>query len=215
MMIPAGTLLTGSYDPLVVTLSVVIAVAASYAALDLAGRVTASKGWSFAAWLTCSSIAMGIGIWSMHFTGMLAFSLPVPVSYDWPTVLLSYVVAVLAAILALYVVSRKEMSSARAVGSGAVMGSGIAALHYMDMAAVRMAADGHFNSLLVALSVAFAMAFSYSALRLAFILIKESRGWSSSQAKPISPRDSWAPTGQVSRRAHPFCERGSTRRKAP
>ena len=93
-MIPAGTLLTGSYDHLVVALSVVIAVAASYAALDLAGRVTASKGWPFAAWLTCGSIAMGIGIWSMHFTGMLAFSLPVPVSYYWPTVLLSYVVAV-------------------------------------------------------------------------------------------------------------------------
>lgn len=54
-------------------LSVVIAVAASYAALDLAGRVTAGKGWSFAAWLTCGSIAMGIGIWSMHFTGMLGF----------------------------------------------------------------------------------------------------------------------------------------------
>src|SRR5882724_11508919 len=101
MMIPAGTLLTGSHDPLVVALSVVIAAAASYAALDLAGRVTASKGWSFAVWLTCGSLAMGIGIWSMHFTGMLAFSLPVPVSYYWPTVLLSYVAAALAAALAL------------------------------------------------------------------------------------------------------------------
>jgi NO-binding membrane sensor protein with MHYT domain len=64
-MIPAGTLFAGSYDPLVVALSFVIAVAASYAALDLAGRVTASKGWSFAAWLTCGSMAMGIGIWSI------------------------------------------------------------------------------------------------------------------------------------------------------
>src|SRR6266850_4046115 len=122
MMIPAGMLLTGSHDPLVVALSVVIAAAASYAALDLAGRVTASKGWSFAVWLTCGSLAMGIGIWSMHFTGMLAFSLPVPVSYYWPTVLVSYV----AAALALFVVSRKEMSRARADGSGLVMGCGIA-----------------------------------------------------------------------------------------
>ena len=65
-----------SYDPLVVALSVVIAVAASYAALDLAGRVTASKRRSFAAWLICGSIAMGIGIWSMHFAGMLATSTP-------------------------------------------------------------------------------------------------------------------------------------------
>ena len=133
-MIPTGTLLTGSHDPLVVALCVVIAAAASYAALDLAGRVTASKGWSFAVWLTCGSLAMGIGIWSMHFTGMLAFSLPVPVSY------FSYVVAALAAALALFVVSRKEMSRSRAVGSGLVMGCGIAALHYMDMLAMRMPA---------------------------------------------------------------------------
>lgn len=158
MMVPAGTLLAGSYDPLVVALSVVIAVAASYAALDLAGRVTASKGWSFAAWLTCGSIAMGVGIWSMHFTGMLALNLRVPVSYDWPIVLLSYVVAVLAAALALYVVSRQEMGSARAVGSGVVMGCGIVALHYLDMMAMRMASDCRFNSMLVALSVGFAIA---------------------------------------------------------
>lgn len=168
MMIPAGTLLAASYDPLVVALSVVIAVAASYAALDLAGRVTAGKGWSFAAWLTCGSIAMGIGIWSMHFAGMLAFSLPVPVSYYWPDVLESFIVAVFAAALALNVVSRKEMSSARAVGSGVVMGCGIAALHYMDMVAMCMAAECRFNPLLVGLSVALAIAFSYSALRLAF-----------------------------------------------
>ena len=167
-MIPAGLPLAGSYDPFVVALSVVISVAASYAALDLAGRVTAGKGWSFAAWLSCGSIAMGVGIWSMHFTGMLAFSLPIPVSYYWPTVLLSYAVAVAAAALALYVVSRKAMSSARAVGSGVVMGCGIAALHYMDMSAMRMAADCRFDFLLVALSVALAIGFSYSALRLAF-----------------------------------------------
>ena len=103
--------LAGSYDPLVVALSVVIAMAASYAALDLAGRVAAGKGWSFATWLTCGSLAMGAGIWSMHFTGMLAFSLPVPVSYYWPTVVLSYAVAVVAAALALYVASRRLRES--------------------------------------------------------------------------------------------------------
>jgi two-component system, sensor histidine kinase and response regulator len=167
-MISAEVTMIGSYDPLVVTLSAVIAVAASYAALDLAGRVTASTGWSFAAWLASGSIAMGIGIWSMHFVGMLAFTLPVPVSYSWPTALLSYVLAVLSAALALHVVSRKEMSSARSVGSGVVMGCGIAALHYLDLMAMRMAAVCRFNSLLVALSVVLAIACSYSALRLAF-----------------------------------------------
>jgi signal transduction histidine kinase len=99
---------------------------------------------------------------------MLAFGLPVPVGYYWPTVLLSYVMAVLAATLALFVVSRKEMGNARAVGSGVVMGCGIAALHYMNMMAMRMPAECRYNPFLVALSVAFAIAFSYAALRLAF-----------------------------------------------
>src|ERR1700730_8124188 len=167
-MIPAGATLRGSYDPFIVALSVVIAVASSYAALDLAGRVTASKGRAFAAWLSCGSVVMGIGIWSMHFTAMLAFKLPVPVSYDWRTVLQSFFVAVLASALALYLVSREKMSYARAMGGGVTMGFGIAPLHYMDMLAMRMRAYCHFNSMLVALSVVFAIAFAYYALRLAF-----------------------------------------------
>ncbi|MGB7845983.1 MAG: MHYT domain-containing protein [Candidatus Acidiferrum sp.] len=168
MLISAGTILTGSYDPLIVALSVVIAAASSYAALDLAGRVTANKGWPFAAWLTCGSVAMGIGIWSMHFTAMLAFRLPVPVNYDWPLVLLSFFVAVLSSLLALYLVSRKKMSVTRAIVGGGVMGLGIAALHYMNMVAMRMRAECRFNTLLVVLSIIFAIVFSYSALRLSF-----------------------------------------------
>src|ERR1700736_6525047 len=167
-MIPAGTTLPGSYDPLIVALSAVIAVASSYAALDLAGRVTASKGRACAAWLTCGSVAMGIGIWSMHFTGMLGFKLPVPVSYDWRTVLQSFFIAVLASALALYLVSREKMSNARAMGGGVMIGFGIVPLHYMDMLAMRMRAYCQFDSMLVALSVVFAIAFAYSALRLAF-----------------------------------------------
>jgi two-component system, sensor histidine kinase and response regulator len=166
MTTPVETTLTGSYDPLIVALSVVIAVAASYAALDLAGRVAASKGWAFAAWLVSGSVAMGVGIWSMHFTAMLAFRLPVAVSYDWPRVLQSFFVAILASTLALYVVSREKMTNASAIASGVLMGSGISALHYMDMLAMRMRADCHFNFILVALSVVFAITFSYSALRL-------------------------------------------------
>ena len=144
-MTPAERLLTGTYDLLVAALSVVIAVATSYAALDLTGRVSAGKGWSFAAWLICGSVAVDIGIWSLHFTAMLALSLPVPVSYRWPTVLLSFVAAVLASLLALYLVSRRKMSSARAAGSGIVMGCRIAGSHYINMAAMRMKAECRFN----------------------------------------------------------------------
>src|SRR5690242_14403509 len=96
----------GFYDYRLVTLSVLIAICASYAALDLAGRTTAASGRIRPAWLAGGATAMGVGIWSMHYIGMLAFSLPVQVLYDWPTVLLSLVAAVFAAAVALFVVSR-------------------------------------------------------------------------------------------------------------
>ncbi len=80
--------LIGSYNYALVALSVFIAMCASYAALDLAGRVTAAGGWSRVFWLLGGAGAMGTGIWSMHYIGMLAFILPIPVAYHWPTVLL-------------------------------------------------------------------------------------------------------------------------------
>src|ERR1700680_1054225 len=104
-----GVAINGSYDYRLVALSVLIAVLASYAALDLAARVTAAHGRIQFAWLLGGAAAMGTGIWSMHYIGMLAFSLPIPVLYDWPTVLLSLVAAVFAAAVALFVVSGKKM----------------------------------------------------------------------------------------------------------
>src|SRR5579859_6436187 len=101
--------MAGSYDDRLVVLSVFIAILASYAALDLSGRVTSSHGRARVVWLTGGSVAMGIGIWSMHYIGMLAFRLPVPVEYDWPTVLLSLLAAVFASTVALFVVSRRKM----------------------------------------------------------------------------------------------------------
>src|SRR5690242_4266666 len=101
--------LVGYYDHRLVALSVIIAILAAYAALDLAGRVTASRGRVRFAWLTGGATAMGLGIWSMHYIGMLAFSLPVPVRYDWPTVLISLLAAIFASGVALFVVSRVQM----------------------------------------------------------------------------------------------------------
>ena len=105
--------LIGSYNYALVALSVFIAVFASYAALDLASRVTAAGGWTRALWVLGGAGAMGTGIWSMHYIGMLAFSLPIPVAYHWPTVLLSLFAAILASIIALYVVSRKKMARSK------------------------------------------------------------------------------------------------------
>src|SRR6202166_4828439 len=111
----AAANLIGSYNHSLVALSVLIAMVASYAALDLAARVTASSGLIRALWLLGGAVAMGTGIWSMHYIGMLAFMLPVPVAYHWPTVLLSLLAAILASVVALGAVSRQKMGAFRAL----------------------------------------------------------------------------------------------------
>lgn len=165
-----------SYDHLQVALSILIAVAASYAALDLAERVAATRGRVRASWLFGGGAAMGIGIWSMHYVGMLAFHLPVPVSYYWPGVLASLLVGVVYSLSALFLVSHQEMDTVRTlVGSSVIQGFGIASLHYISMAAMRMAAMMRFDYSLVALSVVFAILFSLAALWLAFYFRREAK----------------------------------------
>src|ERR1700751_5450501 len=139
----------GSYNYTLVALSVLIAMFASYAALDLAGRLTAAGGWTRAVWLLGGAGALGTGIWSMHYIGMLAFTLPVPVAYHWPTVLLSLLAAILASVVALAVVSRQKMGTFRALSGSVLMGAGISSMHYIGMAAMRLSALCQFSSFLV------------------------------------------------------------------
>ncbi len=168
--------LSGSYNYALVALSVFIAMFAAYAALDLAARVTAATGWIRAIWLLGGAAAMGIGIWSMHYIGMLAFVLPIPVAYHWPTVLLSLIAAILASVIALHVVSRQNMSVSRAVAGSVLMGAGIASMHYIGMAAMRIPAVSQFNPFLVVLSVVLAVLISLGALSIAFQFRHEKRG---------------------------------------
>jgi NO-binding membrane sensor protein with MHYT domain/nitrogen-specific signal transduction histidine kinase len=172
----AAVNLIGSYNYALVALSVLIAMFASYAALDLAGRVTVASGWTRAVWLLGGAGAMGTGIWSMHYIGMLAFLLPIPVAYHWPTVLLSLFAAILASLVALYVVSRQKMGGAQAVAGSVLMGAGIASMHYIGMAAMRLPAICRFNSFLVVLSVVFAILISLAALWITFHLRDEKTG---------------------------------------
>jgi len=174
-MISANAAMTGSYDYSEVARSVLIAIAASYAALDLAGRVTAARGRIRLAWLGGGATAMGIGIWAMHFKGMLAFHLPVPINYHWPTFLASLLVAILASAVALYVASRQKMGRFEALTGSLIMGSGIASMHYMGMAAMRLPATTQFSPLLVTFSVLFAILFSLVALLMAFDLREETK----------------------------------------
>ncbi len=159
-----------SYDYRLVALSIVLAILASYAALDLAGRVTSTQGRARFVWLGGGATAMGMGIWAMHYIGMLALSLPIPVSYEVSTVALSLLAAILASVTALFVVSRKQMSLGQEVLGSLVMGSGIAAMHYIGMAAMRCSAIVRYNWKIVGFSVVLAIGISFVALQLAFRL---------------------------------------------
>jgi PAS domain S-box-containing protein len=172
----AAVNLIGSYNYALVALSVLIAMFASYAALDLAGRVTAASGWTRAVWLLGGAGAMGTGIWSMHYIGMLAFILPIPVAYHWPTVLLSLLAAILASVVGLGVVSRQKMGASRAVAGSVLMGTGIASMHYIGMAAMRLPAICQFDSSLVVMSVVFAVLISFAALWITFHFRDEKNG---------------------------------------
>jgi PAS domain S-box-containing protein len=174
----APVLLSGHYDYRLVVLSVFIAVLAAYAALDLAARVTTARGHARLIWLCGGAIAMGVGIWAMHYIGMEAFYLPVRVMYDWPTVLLSLIAAILAAGVALFTVSRPTMARARMIVGGIFMGSGIAAMHYIGMEAMRLPAMCMYSPWLVGLSIALAIAISFVALQLTFALRDHLAPWS-------------------------------------
>jgi PAS domain S-box-containing protein len=174
MMISANAL-PSSYDYSEVARSVLIAIAASYAALDLTGRVAAGSGRVRLAWLSGGAIAMGIGIWAMHFKGMLAFHLPVSVKYHWPTILAALLVAIFASAVAMYVASREKMGWAEASTGSVIMGAGIAGLHYIGMTAMRLPAITRYSPLLVACSILLAVLFSLIALLMAFDLREETR----------------------------------------
>jgi PAS domain S-box-containing protein len=172
----AAVNLIDSYNYALVALSVLIAMFASYVALELAGRVTAAVGRTRAVWLLGGAVAMGTGIWSMHYIGMLAFILPVPVAYHWPTVLLSLFAAIVASAIALYVVSRQRMNAFRALAGSVLMGAGIASMHYIGMAAMRLPGMCKFSSFLVVLSVVFAVLISLAALWITFHFRDEKAG---------------------------------------
>jgi len=163
--------LLSHHDLGLVFLSIAIAIVASYTALSLSGRVTVATGQIRKLWLSGGAIAMGVGIWAMHFIAMLAYNLPIAITYDLPLVLLSMAVAVIASGVALFVVSR-EFGLLQLIAGGSVMGLSIAAMHYTGMTAMRLEATPEYDPKLVALSLAIAIGASLVALQLAFRLQK-------------------------------------------
>jgi two-component system, sensor histidine kinase and response regulator len=170
--------LVGYYDYWLVALSIAIAILAAYAALELSGRMTVAHGRARLAWLWGGAFAMGIGIWSMHYLGMEAVRLPVLVRYDWPTVLLSMVAAILASAVSLFAASQARLTTAAAVIASILMGSGIATMHYIGMDAMRLPAMCVYSGWLVALSVLLGILISFVAIRLTFAVREQTAPWS-------------------------------------
>jgi len=160
------TSIPGIYDYRLVLLSIVISVLASYVALDLTGRLSASRGLIRHAWLFGGALAMGSGIWAMHFTGMLAFKLPMPVYYHVPTVALSLLIAVLASLVALFVATTEQLRYLHVAAGSLAMGAGISAMHYTGMAAMRLSAMHHYQRGLFLLSIVLAVVISFVGLLL-------------------------------------------------
>ena len=167
--------MTGSYSQSLVAISLLVAMLASYTALDMAGRLATAQGRVARWWLAGGAAAMGLGIWSMHFIAMLAFKLPIPVGYDLAITLYSLAVSIGASAYALWLVSRPSLPVQRLAAGAVLMGLGIAAMHYLGMAAMRMQPGIDYHPGWFAASIAVAIGAAGAALWIAFRLRVEQR----------------------------------------
>jgi NO-binding membrane sensor protein with MHYT domain/two-component sensor histidine kinase len=149
----------GTYNGWLVVVSVAVAGVASFVALDMASQVTAAQKRAAAwAWTIGGAITIGAGIWSMHFVGMLAFTLPIPMSYDIPITGVSLLLPIVVSGFGLRQASRPMVSRSRILLSGLIVGLGIVAMHYTGMAAMQMQPPIRYQPSLVGLSILIAVA---------------------------------------------------------
>jgi diguanylate cyclase len=160
----------GEYSAVLVLLSLAVAVMASWSALDLARRVTSGDSAATRLWLVTGALVLGSGIWSMHFVGMLAFSLPIKLGYDVLTTVFSWFIAVLVSLLALFLATWQSANLRLVLGGSVMMGLGVSAMHYSGMAAMRITPAIQYDPLLFAASVLIAILASATALFIIFHL---------------------------------------------
>ncbi|UJD96299.1 EAL domain-containing protein [Lelliottia amnigena] len=163
-------MLVSQYNHILVVISFVVAILAAYTALNMAGRVAGSQGIAARIWLAGGGVAMGIGIWAMHFIGMLAMDLAMSMSYDVAITALSMAIAIVSSMFALWLVSGEQLRLRRLLPGAFVMGTGIVAMHYTGMAALEVSPGIVWDKTWVALSVVIALAASLVALLLTFRL---------------------------------------------
>ena len=169
---PANNLLyEGFYDPVLVAASVLVAVLAAYAALLVSQHVSGNPDTlARRIWVTAGGLCLGSGIWAMHFIGMLAFNLPCSSSFEPVLTLLSTVPAILASVLAVNTISRRQLTRTQLVNAGLLIGAGIGAMHYVGMAAMRINGFIRYNAGLFLLSILVAVVLATLALWLKFRL---------------------------------------------
>ncbi|HVJ43698.1 MAG TPA: MHYT domain-containing protein [Dongiaceae bacterium] len=159
-------------DPRLVILSLLIALLASFTSLQLADRILANRGLYRSAWLCAAALALGGGIWSMHFIGMLALHMPLRVTYDVNLTIISLLLAISAAAASYRIVVENAAAGWRLALGGVLAGIGVAVMHYTGMAAMTMQATVTYDPVLFTFSVVIAVAAATAALWLSFNLHK-------------------------------------------
>ncbi|HQT53930.1 MAG TPA: MHYT domain-containing protein, partial [Phenylobacterium sp.] len=148
----------GAHNAVLVVLSILIAILASFTALDVASRIRTSDGRARGLWLCAAAVALGGGIWAMHFVAMLALSLPgVQIGYDLGLTLASLALAVLFTGAGFTVMAWPAPVPGRTIVAGLLMGCGVVAMHYLGMTAMRMDAHIRYDPAWVAVSVLIAL----------------------------------------------------------
>lgn len=176
-------IMEGSYNIYIVILSIVIAILASFSALNIAAKISHANGKSRWFWLIAGALVMGSGVWSMHFVGMLAFHLNALVKYDVGFTLLSMLASVISSFIAFYITMPKDINRYQLVIGGFIMGSGIVTMHYVGMKAMIMPMGLSYDKTLWILSAIIAFVASYAAL---FLFLRFRNQSSSSWLKWLS-----------------------------
>src|SRR3954464_9583440 len=169
-----------SFNIPLVVLSIVVATLGAYAAVEIAQRVRATEGRRRERWIYSGALAMGLGIWSMHFVGMLALRLPIPVWYDALLITASVIAAIVGCAIAFYIFSHARISDTLLLLASVFMGAAIAGMHYTGMAGMRTGASMTYDPVIVAASVGIAVIASFVALAVTRSLIysrSNERSW--------------------------------------
>jgi NO-binding membrane sensor protein with MHYT domain len=182
-------MVNGHYQPLLVVVSILVGILASYTALSLVMRVRQARGRARYVWVTGGAMAMGSGIWAMHFVGMQAFRLPLPIGFDTTTTFVSWLLPVVASGLALWQVRHRTVRPRHLAAGALLMGLAINAMHYAGMASMQMHPAITYSPWLFGLSVAIAIGASALALQIG---MRIRRGLARAARCNWWPASSWA-----------------------